>query len=94
MGARDELTRTSRLPDEGRRRAVIDHVLPNVDHGRFPIKRVVGDILRVEADAFPDGHDHITVRHRIGWRHQHLPNGDHLWISVLGHRYTTSGRSP
>jgi hypothetical protein len=39
-------------------------------------------------------HDHITVRHRIGWTHQHLADGDHLWISVLGHRYTTSGRSP
>ena len=39
-------------------------------------------------------HDHITVRHRIGWKHRHLPDGDHLWTSVLGHRCTTSGRSP
>jgi len=37
---------------------------------------------------------HNTVRHRIGWTHQPLPDGDHLWTSPLGHRYTTSGRSP
>ena len=50
------------LPQEGRRRVVIDQVLPNVDGGRFDIKRVVGDTLTVQADAFPDGHDHISVR--------------------------------
>ncbi|HSM02317.1 MAG TPA: DUF222 domain-containing protein [Acidimicrobiia bacterium] len=39
-------------------------------------------------------HDHLTVRHAIGWRHQILPNGDHLWTSPLGHHYTKSGRPP
>jgi hypothetical protein len=39
-------------------------------------------------------HDHITNRHRVGWTHQPLPGGDHLWTSPLGHRYTTSGRKP
>ena len=39
-------------------------------------------------------HDHITVRHRIGWARQPLPGGDHLWTSPLGHRYTTSGKPP
>jgi hypothetical protein len=37
---------------------------------------------------------HVTARHRIGWSHRPLPNGDHLWTGPLGHRYTTSGRSP
>ena len=37
---------------------------------------------------------HHTLRHRAGWIHQPLPNGDHLWTSPLGHHYTTSGRSP
>jgi starch synthase (maltosyl-transferring) len=55
---------------------VIDQVLPNVDRGRFPVKRVVGDILRVEADAFPDGHDHITVRLR------HRPPGASEWSEL------------
>lgn len=39
-------------------------------------------------------HDHVTVRHGIGWLHELLPGGDHLWISPLGHRYTKSGRRP
>ena len=39
-------------------------------------------------------YDHITVRHRIGWSHQPLPGGDHLWTSPLGHSYTNSGKPP
>jgi hypothetical protein len=39
-------------------------------------------------------YEHVTVRHRIGWIHQPLPGGDHLWISPLGHRYTASGKPP
>jgi starch synthase (maltosyl-transferring) len=46
---------------EGRRRVVIENVTPRVDDGRFPVKRVVGDVLTVEADAFTDGHDEIRV---------------------------------
>lgn len=37
---------------------------------------------------------HHMLRHRGGWKHEPLPAGDHLWTSPLGHRYTTSGRSP
>jgi hypothetical protein len=38
-------------------------------------------------------HDH-RIRHRSGWTHQPLPNGDHQWTSRLGHTYTTSGLPP
>jgi hypothetical protein len=34
-------------------------------------------------------HDHIVVRHRIGWTYKRLPNGDHQWTSPLGHTYIT-----
>jgi hypothetical protein len=34
-------------------------------------------------------HDHVVVRHRIGWIYRRLPNGDHQWTSPLGHTYTT-----
>src|SRR5579875_2451536 len=40
----------------GRRRAIIEHVTPQIDGGRFPINRIVGDVVVVEADAFADGH--------------------------------------
>jgi starch synthase (maltosyl-transferring) len=45
---------------------VIEGVAPVVDRGRFPIKRVVGERVRVQADAFSDGHDIVacSIFHR------------------------------
>ncbi len=53
---------------EGRRRVVIEHVSPEIDGGRFPIKRVAGESVVVEADVFADGHDEIAgaLRYRSG----------------------------
>ena len=45
---------------EGRRRVVIEGVTPQIDCGRFPIKRTVGEEVVVEADVFADGHDLIS----------------------------------
>jgi len=42
---------------DGRRRAVIEGVRPQIDGGRFPVKRCVGAEVVVEADVFCDGHD-------------------------------------
>ncbi len=39
-------------------------------------------------------HDHITVRHLIGWTYKRLPNGDYQWTSKLGHIYITSREPP
>lgn len=47
------------LPAEGRQRVVIEALAPQVDGGRYPIKRVVGEKVEVEVDAFTDGHDAI-----------------------------------
>ncbi|MBL7119059.1 MAG: alpha-1,4-glucan--maltose-1-phosphate maltosyltransferase [Dehalococcoidia bacterium] len=46
---------------EGMRRIVIERVRPEVDHGRFPIKRTVGEDVIVEADVFADGHDVLSA---------------------------------
>ncbi|MPZ24205.1 MAG: DUF3416 domain-containing protein [Dehalococcoidia bacterium] len=42
-------------------RVVIESVKPEIECGRFPIKRVVGDEVVVEADIFTDGHDEIAA---------------------------------
>ena len=55
---------TAGIP-EGRLRAVIDAVLPMVDGGRFPIKRIAGEPIRIEAHCFTDGHD--TLRAVLRW---------------------------
>ncbi len=39
-----------------RRTIVIERIEPQLDGGRHPVKRVVGDTLRVTADIFADGH--------------------------------------
>jgi len=49
------------LPADGRVRAVIDAVLPAVDGGRFPIKRIAGTAVNVTAHCFADGHDALRV---------------------------------
>jgi starch synthase (maltosyl-transferring) len=39
-----------------RRSIVIERIAPELDAGRYPVKRVVGDQLVVTADIFADGH--------------------------------------
>ncbi|HVZ83429.1 MAG TPA: alpha-1,4-glucan--maltose-1-phosphate maltosyltransferase [Terracidiphilus sp.] len=46
---------------EGRRRVLIEGITPQVDGGRFPAKRTVGEQVRVEADIFTDGHDSVAA---------------------------------
>ncbi len=40
---------------------VIENVAPEIDGGRFAIKRVVGERVVVEADIFADGHDSLAA---------------------------------
>ncbi len=40
-----------------RKRVIIERLHPEIDGGRFPIKRVVGEKVIVTADIFADGHD-------------------------------------
>ena len=47
---------------DGRHRLVIERVSPEINCGRFPIKRVVGETVVVEADVFADGHDQIDCQ--------------------------------
>ncbi|TAM82874.1 MAG: alpha-1,4-glucan--maltose-1-phosphate maltosyltransferase [Acidobacteria bacterium] len=42
-------------------RVVIENVHPEIDGGRFPIKRVVGESIVVTADIFTDGHDAVSA---------------------------------
>ncbi|MBB3464497.1 alpha-1,4-glucan--maltose-1-phosphate maltosyltransferase [Rhizobium sp. BK377] len=55
-------------------RIAIEKVAPAVDDGRFPVKRIVGETVVVEADIFADGHDLLSAallfrpRGQDGWR--------------------------
>ncbi len=45
---------------------VIENLQPLINGGRYPIKRIVGDDLVVEADIFKDGHDVVAAA--LKWR--------------------------
>jgi len=47
---------------------VIEAVVPEIDAGRFPAKRAVGETVTVEADIFADGHDVLAAVLR--YRHE------------------------
>ena len=76
------LDRPSVLPSiqpdrvDGRRRVVIEAVSPEIDAGRFPAKRALGERVRVEADVFADGQEALACVLR--WRHQ----SSELWHDV------------
>src|SRR6185312_3486840 len=75
-------TSMSYVPVEGRKRVAIERVTPNVDDGRFPAKRILGDTVRVEADIFVDGHDAIAAV--MSWRQDDATG----WIEVPMHSGT------
>src|SRR5207302_376767 len=42
-------------------RIAIEDVSPQLDDGRYPVKRVLGDEFEVQADIFRDGHDKLCA---------------------------------
>jgi starch synthase (maltosyl-transferring) len=49
------------VPQNGRQRVIIERLTPEIDGGRFPIKRVAGDSVTVTASVFTDGHDQVLA---------------------------------
>ena len=76
-------TTTLRCPS----RVIIEGVLPEIDSGKFPIKRTIGDEVVVSADVYAEGHD--MVRAAV----LHRPIGVKEWsrspmISIENDRWT------
>jgi starch synthase (maltosyl-transferring) len=67
-------------------RIVIDRVRPEIDAGRFPIKRTIGEDVWIDVDLFAEGHDELAgvVRFRHiddeSWQEAVLvPLGNDAW---------------
>ncbi|HEY3806997.1 MAG TPA: alpha-1,4-glucan--maltose-1-phosphate maltosyltransferase [Kofleriaceae bacterium] len=86
---------------ESRGRVVILAIRPELDGGRYPIKRVAGDTLAIEVDAVADGHEVVRAMlldrapGATVWRETELVLGaDDTWrasivLPALGrHAYT------
>ena len=89
---------------DGRRRVVVEAVQPEINGGRFPIKRVPGERIVVEADVFSDGHDAIDClllyrkQEETSWKEAPMePLANDRWrgefrVSDLGcYLYTVEG---
>ena len=53
------------------RRLIVERLQPEIDGGRFPIKRTVGESVSVTVDLFADGHDLIAGV----LKYRHVPAG-------------------
>ncbi|MBF9254431.1 alpha-1,4-glucan--maltose-1-phosphate maltosyltransferase [Pontibacter sp. 172403-2] len=67
---------------EGTKRIVIEHVQPEINCGRYPAKRVVGEELVVTADVFGDGHDEVKAQ--VLYRHSKKKNWNEAPMRFLG----------
>lgn len=48
-------------------RVVIEGITPQIEGGRYPAKRRVGDVVHIGADIYKDGHDRVAAR--VFYRH-------------------------
>jgi starch synthase (maltosyl-transferring) len=63
-------------PAEGRKRVIIEEIQPQVDCGRYPARRFLGDTVKISAAIFSDGHDHVSAR--LFYKHE----SDRDWQST------------
>jgi starch synthase (maltosyl-transferring) len=63
-------------PAEGRKRVIIEEIQPQVDCGRYPARRIIGDRVDVSAAIFSDGHDHVSAQ--LQYKHDEDP----VWLAV------------
>jgi len=54
-------------------RIAIEALQPEIDGGRFPVKRIIGSRVEIEADIFGDGHE------VLGAAVQYRPRGSRTW---------------
>jgi starch synthase (maltosyl-transferring) len=92
------------IEPDGRKRVVIERLTPQIDGGRFAIKRVCDEQVIVEADVFCDGHDALRCllryrpEHAVDWEESSMaPLGNDRWrgaftVSNIGvYHYTVTG---
>ncbi len=80
--AKEREARDMLKPLHGYKRVVVEGIVPEIDSGRFPIKRIVGDVVEVEADVFGDGHDHVIAR--LLFKRETDGDWQYVYMTALG----------
>ena len=65
----------------GKTRIIIEGIQPEIDGGRFAIKRIIGDRVVVEADIFADGHDVLSAV--LLYRKENYPDWNEVPMEFL-----------
>lgn len=75
---------------EGRKRVVIENVIPMVECGAYPAKRSINEPCTVEADIFADGHDIVGAKlafkqaGKRQWQYQRMKEiGNDRWTATF-----------
>jgi starch synthase (maltosyl-transferring) len=84
----------SAIPAALSRRVVVDRVEPEIDGGRFPIKRTIGESVDVTATIFADGHDVVVAVLRDRHHAPGFGNRDSGFVVEDTRRITNPGRIP
>jgi starch synthase (maltosyl-transferring) len=72
QAARAQASARSAISADLSRRVVVEDIRPEIDGGRFPIKRSIGESVQVTARVFADGHDVLVAVLRDRHRHEGL----------------------
>lgn len=67
------------------KRVVIENVNPQLNEGKFYVKRVVGEQVLVTADVFSDGHDVVACC--VKFKHEKSRNWEEVRMTPLGNDF-------
>jgi starch synthase (maltosyl-transferring) len=75
-------TTSGAIPDCDLPRLAIESITPKIDDGQFPVRRIVGETIVVEADIIGDGHDKLSAD--LLWREVDTTSWHRIPMRLLG----------
>ncbi|KQS26983.1 alpha-1,4-glucan--maltose-1-phosphate maltosyltransferase [Dyadobacter sp. Leaf189] len=77
---------------DGRKRVVITNVSPQVEAGKYPARRAIGESIDFSADVFGDGHDVVAAA--VIYKHESEENWNEVLMQFTGNDHWEATWSP
>ncbi|WP_031527356.1 alpha-1,4-glucan--maltose-1-phosphate maltosyltransferase [Dyadobacter crusticola] len=77
---------------DGRKRVVITNVSPQVEAGKYPARRAIGESIDFSADVFGDGHDVVAAA--VIYKHETEENWNEVLMQFTGNDHWEATWSP